>query len=128
MTLTFKVYSGTLTALVFICFLKDFLKGRKRPVMLVVNGLPAHKAKAVQKYVQSTQGRLELHFLPGYAPDLNPDEFVWNHLKQNGTSKKPLRQNESLRERVEEDLRLIKRDRPLVRSSFQAPSVSYTIY
>jgi transposase len=124
----FKVYRGMLNALVFVSFLKDFLKGRKRPVMLIVDGLPAHKAKAVQQYVQSTHGRLELYFLPGYSPDLNPDEFVWNHLKQNGTSKKPLRQNESLRQRVEEDLAAIKKDRLVLRSFFQAPSVSYTIY
>ena len=124
----FKVYSGMLTAIVFITFLKDFLKGRKQPVMLVVDGLPVHKAKLVQEYVQSTKGKLELHFLPGYSPDLNPDEFVWNHLKQNGTSKKPLRKDESLRERVEEDLAAIKKDRKLVKSFFQAESVSYTGY
>jgi transposase len=69
------------------------MQGRKKPVMLVVDGLPAHKAKSVAKHVQSTKGRLELHFLPPYAPDLNPDEFAWSPLKQNGTSKKPLRKN-----------------------------------
>jgi len=41
----------------------------------------------VQDYVASTNGRLELHFLPGYAPELNPDEFVWNHVKRTGTAK-----------------------------------------
>jgi transposase len=124
----YKVYSGMLGAALFIVMLKDLMKGRKNPVMLVVDGLPAHKAKSVAKYVQSTQGRLELHFLPPYAPDLNPDEFVWSHLKQNGTSKKPLRKNEALRQRVETDLAEIKQDRSLVRSFFKAPSVSYAIY
>jgi transposase len=124
----YKVYSGTLTALFFIVMLKDLMKGRKKPVMLVVDGLPAHKAKSVAKYVQSTKGRLELHFLPPYAPDLNPDEFAWSHLKQNGTSKKPLRKNEALRQRVEQDLAEIKQDRKLVRSFFMAPTVSYAIY
>ena len=57
------------------------------------------------------EGRLELHFLPPYAPDLNPDEFVWGHMKSNGVSKKPLRTNESLRKRAEEHLRQIKGDR-----------------
>lgn len=124
----YKVYSGMLTAVLFIVMLKDLMKGRKKPVMLVVDGLPAHKAKLVAKYVQSTKGRLELHFLPPYAPDLNPDEFAWSHLKQNGTSKKPLRKNEALRQRVEQDLAAIKADRSLVRSFFMAPTVSYTIY
>ena len=123
----YKVYSGMLTAALFIVMLTDLLRGRKKPVMLVVDGLPAHKAKSVAKYVQSTKGRLELHFLPPYAPDLNPDEFAWSHLKGNGTSKKPLRENEALRQRVEQDLAEIKEDRSLVRSFFMAPSVSYTI-
>jgi transposase len=38
---------------------------------------PSHKAKLVKDHVQSCRGKLELHFLPPYAPDLNPDEFVW---------------------------------------------------
>ena len=124
----YNVYSGSLTAVLFMVMLKDLLKGRKKPVMLVVDGLPVHKAKSVAQYVQSTKGRLELHFLPPYAPDLNPDEFAWSHLKQNGTSKKPLRKNEALRQRVEQDLATIKKDRGLVRSFFMAPSVSYVIY
>ena len=123
----YQVYSGMLTAVLFIVMLKDLMKGRQKPVMLVVDGLPVHKTKTVAKYVQSTRGRLELHFLPPYAPDLNPDEFVWSHLKHNGTSKKPLRQNEALRQRVETDLAEIKQDRTLVRSFFRAPSVSYAI-
>lgn len=124
----YKVYSGMLTALLFIVMLQDLMKGRKRPVMLVVDGLAVHKAKSVAKYVQSTKGRLELPFLPPYAPDLNPDEFAWSHLKQNGASKKPLHKNEALRQRVEQDLAEIKEDRSLVRSFFMAPSVSYAIY
>lgn len=124
----YNVYGGMLTAALFIRMLRDLMKGRKKPVFLVVDGLPAHKARSVADFVQSTQGRLELHFLPPYAPDLNPDEFAWSHLKQNGTSKKPLRKNEALRERVESDLAAIKKDKKLVRSFFKAPSVSYAIY
>jgi transposase len=124
----FKVYTGMLNAALFILFLGDLLKGRSRPIFLVVDGLPAHKAKTVAKYVQSTKGRLELHFLPPYAPDLNPDEFAWAHLKTNGTSKKPLRKNESLKKRVDDDLANIRNDKKLVRSFFQAESVSYATY
>ena len=124
----YNVYSGMLTAALFVVMLKDLLKGRKQPILLVVDGLSVHKAKLVAKYVQSTKGRVELHFLPPSAPDLNPDAFAWSHLKQNGTSKKPLRKNEALRQRVEEDLAAIKKDRSLVRSFFMAPSVSYASY
>jgi transposase len=121
----YNVYTGRLNAGQFILFLTDFLRYRRRPVFLVVDRHPAHIAKVVGEYVQSRRGKLELHFLPGYAPDLNPDEFVWNHLRHKGVSKTPLRQNESLRARVEADLAAIRADPPLVRSFFHAPSVSY---
>ena len=124
----YSVYTGRLNAMRFVEFLKQFMRHRRRPVFLVVDGLPAHKAKLVAKYVQSLKGKLELHFLPGYAPDLNPDEFVWNHLRHHGTTKTPLRKNESLRRRVEENLAAIKRSPRLVSSFFHAKSVSYTTY
>jgi len=118
-------YSGKLNAEAFVAFLGNFMKGRTGPVFLVVDGHPAHKANRVKEYVRGLQGRLELHFLPPYAPDLNPDEFVWSHMKQNGVSKKPLKQNESLQQRIEQDLTAIKRNRKLVQSFFCADSVAY---
>jgi len=79
----------------------------------------------VHEYVASTNGRLTLHFLPGYAPDLNPDELVWSHVKRTGTARRPLRKGEKLRERIDEQLTRIKKLPHLVRSFFQAPSVAY---
>ena len=119
------VYTGNFNATRFVGFLKDFRRGRKARVYLVVDGHPSHRAKLVSQYVQSTRGRLELHFLPPYAPDLNPDEFVWQHTKTNGVAKKPLRKGESLRQRVSEDLAGVKASSKLVRSFFEAHSVAY---
>jgi transposase len=121
------VYTGRFNAGRFVEFLRSFMKTRPRRVYLVVDGHPAHRAKMVKTYTESTKGKLELHFLPGYAPELNPDEFAWSSLRSKGTSKKPLKKNESLRKRVEEDLESIKKDKPLVRSFFCAPSVAYTM-
>jgi len=56
---------------------------------------------------------------------LNPDEFVWSHMKNNGVSKKPLKQNESLQKRIEQDLNRIKGNKRLVRSFFGAETVVY---
>ena len=123
----YEVYSGRFNATRLKDeFLKSFMRGRKRPVFLVVDGHPSHRAKLISAYVKQMKGRLELHFLPGCAPELNPDEFVWNYVKNEGVSKKPLKRNESLRRRVEDDLAGIKRRPALVRSFFGAPSVSYT--
>lgn len=118
-------YTGKLNAESFVAFLQNFVQGRTDKVFLVVDGHPAHKAKLVKNYLQSLEGRLELHFLPPYAPDLNPDEYVWGYMKTNGVSKKPLKLNESLQKRIEEDLNKISNDRELVRSFFCAESVAY---
>jgi transposase len=123
----YKVFTGRLNATTFRRFLQAFLRGRRQPVLLVVDGHPAHRARLIAAFVQAQRGRLELHFLPGYAPDLNPDEFVWNYLRQQGVTKTPLRHNESLHARVEADLAAIKSDRKLLRSFFDAPSVAYIL-
>jgi transposase len=123
----YKVFTGRLNGTLFLQFLKAFLKNRRRPVFLVLDRHPAHRAKLIANFIQQLGGRLELHFLPGYAPDLNPDEFVWNHMRHKGTAKRPLLRNQSLRTRLEEDLSSIKSDRRLLRSFFHAPSVAYVI-
>jgi transposase len=123
-----EVYTHTLTQGTFIGFLKAFMTARREKVFLVLDSHPAHIANAVKEYVQSTHGKLELHFLPPYAPDLNPDEFGWNYLKGTGVAKKPLRKDESLKERVKADLAKLKKDRPLLRSFFRAESVAYASY
>jgi transposase len=98
---------------------------RKKPVLLILDSLPAHKAKIVEDYVASTEGKLEFHFLPGYAPELNPDEMVWNYMKRTGPARKPLAKGESLHDRIDVELQQIQENRALVRSFFQAESVSY---
>jgi hypothetical protein len=60
---------------------------------------------------------------PGYAPELNPDELVWNYMKRTGTAKHPLTRGQSLKDRIEADLLHIQNNPALVRSFFQAPDV-----
>lgn len=118
-------YEGGLNASLFVSLLRKMMRRRTTPVHLVVDGLPAHKTKLVKNYVASTEGMLTLHFLPGYAPDLNPDELVWSHMKRTGVAKTPLRRGEKLRDKIEAQLAAIKRLPKLVMSFFQAPDVAY---
>jgi transposase len=121
----FVTYKGGMTAELFVSLLKHIMRGRRKPLFIVLDSLPAHKAKMVQEYVASTDGRLELHFLPGYAPELNPDELVWSYVKRTGTAKNPLASGESLQDRIETDLLAVQANRKLVRAFFRAPSVAY---
>ena len=75
--------------------------------------------------VASANGHLTLHFLPGYAPELNPDELVWSHVKRTGVARSPLRKGEKLSDKVEAQLAKIQKMPQLIRSFFQAPSLAY---
>ena len=121
----FATYSGALTGELFVELLKQLMRKRRKPVRLIVDGLPAHKKAIVKEYVASTAGKLTLHFLPGYAPDLNPDELVWSHAKRTGVARSPLKAGEKLQCRVDDQLQAIAEDSALVRSFFKHPSVSY---
>ena len=121
----FVTYKGGLTGALFVTLLKRLMRGRRRPLHLVLDGLPAHKTLVVKAYVASTNGKLTLHVLPGYAPDLNPDELVWSHAKRTGTARRPLQKGEQLEARVHAQLASMKKNKPLIRSFFQHPSVSY---
>jgi transposase len=121
----FATYQGGLNGDLFVQLLKRMMKGRRRPIHLVVDGLPAHKGKVVRTYLDSLKGKLTLHFLPGYAPDLNPDELVWSYAKRTGVARSPLRAGEKLGDRVNAQLTDIAARPRLVRSFFKHPSVAY---
>lgn len=121
----FATYEGGLSGELFVTLLKRLMFKRRKPVHLVIDGLPAHRKAVVKDYVASTNGKLTLHFLPGYAPDLNPDELVWSHVKRTGVARRPLQKGEELGPKIHEQLAKIGRNPKLVRSFFKHPSVSY---
>ena len=121
----FATYKGGLTGELFVDLLRQLMYRRKKPLHLIVDGLPAHKKAVVKEYVQSLAGKLQLHFLPGYAPDLNPDELVWSHAKRTGVARNPLKAGESMQQRIDEQLEAIKQNPALARAFFKHPSVAY---
>jgi transposase len=63
-------------------FLRHLLRHIPGKLLLIWDGLPAHHGQAVKDFLtQGAAQRLHLERLPGYAPDLNPDEGVWQYLK-----------------------------------------------
>jgi transposase len=123
----FCTYTGGLNGELFLELLRQLMRRRKKPVFLVLDGLPAHKRADVRDYVASTGGKLSLHFLPGYAPDLNPDKLVWSQVKRTGTARRTLQKGEKLRDRIDSELAAVRDDPTLVRSFFHAPSVAYIL-
>lgn len=120
----FMVREGSVTAQVFVEFLKRLMVGAKQPIYVVVDGHPIHRAKRVSDYVTAQGDRLKLVFLPPYAPQLNPDEQVWGRIK--GRVAKQLPQNkQELKRRVMSALRRLQKLPHVVRSFFQHPDCQY---
>ena len=123
----FICVDGKVNAKVFISFLKRLIETSDRPVFLIVDGHPTHKAIMTRKFVESSEGKLKLFFLPGYSPDLNPDELVWNHLKNHGTGRRAITGPDQLRKLVLGHMRSLQKRTELILSFFKTPSTVYAI-
>ena len=123
--LRFMVVKGGVGAKVFIGFLKRLMHGQRRPVYLIVDGHPSHRAKAVKEYVDSLEGRLKLFFLPPYSPELNPDELVWNDVKNNAVGRAKLEGPNDLHRAVVRRLRFLQKRPDRARSVCRAPDTCY---
>lgn len=122
--LWFRCFSGNLNALLFMKFLQALLDDFTKPIDLILDRHPAHVAASVRRFLQSNKRRLRVHYLPGYAPDLNPDEHVWGLLK-GWLRSDPLEAEEDLKEVVTESMNNMRADQRLVRKFFDHPEVAY---
>lgn len=121
----FMIVNGRMNAGRFIEFLDRLTHNQSRPVFLIVDGHPSHRARKVSEYVRGKKGKLRLFFLPAYSPELNPDELVWNHLKNNGIGKRIIRTRDELKRVVLGHLRSLQKTPALIRSFFHQPELKY---
>ncbi len=116
-------YEDGLNADLIVALLRRMMRHRTRPVYQVLDKLPAHQTVLVKAYVASTNGMLTLRFLPGYAPDLSPDELAWSHMKRPSVARTSSLRGEKLQEKIEAQVTAVKRKPRLAQSYFKAPTV-----
>jgi transposase len=80
--LFFQTRPGTYTDGGLITFLRALKRHfRGRSIILLWDGLPAHRSGRMQRYVARQRAWLHVERLPAYAPDLNPVEQIWGNVK-----------------------------------------------
>ncbi len=121
----FMLYKGALNADRFIAFLRRLIKDAGRKVVLIVDNLKVHKAHKVQAWVKSHAHEIELFYLPSYAPDHNPSEYLNNDLKQQLRQQPQSGSEQELVERTRSVLRAIQRSPERVRAYFRPEPVRY---
>ena len=124
-SLRFSTYTGRFTSKEFIDFCKRLLHDAPGPVFLVVDGHPTHRSKATKEFVASTDGRLKLYTLPGYSPDLNPDEWVWSNVKAAKIGRAGITSQDDLRTKAISALRRLQKMPHIVRGFFGDPRLAY---
>ena len=125
--LRFMTIDGRLNAAIFIEFLKRLLHNSDKPIFLIVDGHPTHKAKKVREYIDSTQGKLRLFILPPYSPELNPDELVWNNLKNHRVGRKMITGPDDLKQKIISCLRSLQKMPHKIKGFFREKHVRYIL-
>jgi transposase len=121
----FMVIKGRVGAPRFIEFIKRLLHNAERMIFLIVDAHTAHTAKSVMQFVESIKDRFRLFFLPPYSPELNPNERVWNDVKNNAVGRQKITSPENLHAAVISHLRLIHKSPDRVRAYFTNETTKY---
>lgn len=123
--LAFMVFEGKFKNAVFIEFMKRLLKQATRKIYLIVDGHPVHRSRAVTKFVADNAQRLRLIRLPGYCPELNPDELLNQDVKTNAMGKSRPTNKAEMIDGVRRHLHRRQKQPHVIRNLFQEKHVRY---
>jgi len=112
---------------VFITFLKRLIAGSTQTIFLIVDNHSVHRSTQVRDFVKSTQGKLRLFYLPPYSPELNPDEHVWNYLKNHKIGRQSTKNGWELYKRIESVMLSLQKLPAKIQSFFRHPMTKYTL-
>ena len=124
--LRFMATEEKVTAEVFCNFLSRLIEGARHPVFLIIDNHPVHRSKKVKEFVHNAKGKLRLFYLPPYSPELNPDEHVWNYLKNHKIGRVTKRGKKLFQERIRSIMCSLQKLPEKVRGFFKSPIIKYT--
>ncbi|MFZ5869110.1 MAG: IS630 family transposase [Actinomycetota bacterium] len=123
--LRFATYTGSFTADTFLDFCRRLMRDTDGPVFLVVDGHPTHKSKKVKAFAEASNGQLRIFTLPGYSPELNPDEWVWKNVKADRVGRAGITDKDDLKAKAVAALRRLQRMPHIIRGFFADPNLAY---
>jgi len=121
----FMIYTDNMNAERFIKFLKQLMKGADKKIFLILDNLRVHHAKVVKAWLQDYTDKIELFFLPAYAPERNPDEYLNCDLKAAVHSKPPARNVDQLKKRVRSHMLKLQKLPARVMKYFNHAKIAY---
>ena len=109
----------------YIQFLTQLIRTRKRPLFLIVDRASFHVSREVRIFVWRNRRRIRLFYLPSYSSRLNPDEQVWEEIKDKRLGRQAIKNKADLKQRVQSALRSLQRRIERVISFFHLPETQY---
>lgn len=123
--LAFMVYQGKFKAPVFVDFMKRLLKQATGKMYLIVDGHPVHKSGVVKRFVVKNAERMRFILLPGYCPELNPDELLNQDVKTNALGKSRPANRDEMIATVRSHLHRRQKQPQVIRNLFHEKHVKY---
>ena len=123
--LRWMVADGAVNAPTFIRFLQRLIRDARRKVFLILDRLTAHRARLTRDWLAAHRSEIEVHYLPSYSPELNPDEGVNADLKQAVPRKAPARSRQQLKRAAVSHMRSLSKRPKRIRSIFQHQQFRY---
>ena len=121
----FMIYDGGMNVSIMIRFMSQLIKDAKRKVFLILDNLRVHHAKLVKAWLGDHKDQIEVFYLPAYAPELNPDEYLNCDLKGGVFAKAPTRSKAQLTKAARSHLKMLQRRPARVTKYFQHNSIQY---
>jgi transposase len=121
----YMIYKQAMNSDIFLVFLRRLIASSDKKIFLVLDNLRSHHAKKVSVWVEKHKSRIELVFLPPYAPEYNPDEYLNQDLKS-GISRKPkARDEKQLKMTVKSHMKKLQRNPMKVKNFFKHEKIRY---
>ena len=123
--LYFMVYRQGFSTKLFITFLRRLARQINKKLFLIVDGHPVHRSKETKTWVEKQKGKIHLFYLPGYSPELNPDELLNQDVKSNAVGRKRPHSQSEMITTVRSFLRSRQKQTEKVKSYFHEEHVQY---
>ena len=111
----------------FITFMGQMLQTSKQKIFLLLDNLRVHHGKMVSEWASRHREKIELFFLPPYAPESNPDEYLNHALKLSVHSGDLPKDRSDIRHKTNSFMRTLQRNKDKILAFFRHSQISYTL-
>ena len=122
----YMLYEGSMDQRCLITFLRNMLRSSKQKIFLILDNLKVHHGKIVAEWLSKHQDKMELFFLPPYAPESNPDEYLNHALKVSVHSGDLPKNGADIRHKTNSFMRNLQHNKERVSAFFHHPLISYS--